>query len=379
MRKIFLILALAWGIHATFATTENHSIKPGEIFPDTDGVHLNAHGGGVLYHKGKYYLYGEHKNEKSNAAWVGVTCYSSKDLYNWKNESVALPVSDVPGSDIEAGCTLERPKVIYNKKTKTFVMWFHLELKGKGYSAARVGMATSKSPVGPFKFVRSYRPNPGIYPMNVTEEEKTHSAKPSDFKRSWTPEWKDALAKGMFLRRDFAGGQMSRDMTLFVDDDQKAYHIYSSEDNATLHIAELSDDYQSHSGKYIRFAPCGHNEAPALFKKEGVYWMITSGCTGWNPNAARLFRSKSIWGPWEQLPNPCVGEGADLTFRSQSTYVLPVAGKKNAYIYMGDRWTPKLPIDGRYVWLPVLFNEEGVPYLEWMDEWTLDVFKKNKK
>lgn len=77
-------------------------------------------------------------------------------------------------------------------------------------------------------------------------------------------------------------------MTLFVDDDGKAYHIYSSEDNLTLQIAELADDYLSHTGKYIRIFPGGHNEAPAIFKKEGTYWMITSGCTGWDPNKARL-------------------------------------------------------------------------------------------
>lgn len=72
---------------------------------------------------------------------------------------------------------------------------------------------------------------------------------------------------------------MSRDMTLFVDDDGKAYHIYSSEENLTLHIAELTDDYLQHSGRYIRIFPGGHNEAPALFKKDNMYWMITSGCT----------------------------------------------------------------------------------------------------
>ncbi len=44
-------------------------------------------------------------------------------------------------------------------------------------------------------------------------------------------------------------------MTLFVDDDGKAYHIYSSEDNLTLQIAELADDYLSHTGKYIRIFP----------------------------------------------------------------------------------------------------------------------------
>ena len=83
-----------------------------------------------------------------------------------------------------------------------------------------------------------------------------------------TPEVYEAIAKGMFVKRDLKDGQMSRDMTLFVDDDGKAYHIYSSEENLTLHIAELTDDYLQHSGRYIRIFHGGHNEAPALFKKD---------------------------------------------------------------------------------------------------------------
>ena len=90
-----------------------------------------------------YYWYGEHKADTTSAAMIGVMCYSSKDLMNWKNCGVALSVSDQKGSDIERGCVLERPKVIYNKVTKKFCMWFHLELKGKGYSAARYGVAVS--------------------------------------------------------------------------------------------------------------------------------------------------------------------------------------------------------------------------------------------
>jgi beta-xylosidase len=168
---------------------------------------------------------------------------------------------------------------------------------------------------------------------------------------------------------------MSRDMTLFVDDDGKAYHIYSSEENLTLHLAELSGDYLSHTGKYTRIAPAGHNEAPAIFKKDGKYFMITSGCTGWEPNAARLFSAGNIWGPWTQHPNPCTGKDAKLTFHSQSTYILPVAGKKDAFIFMADRWTPKNPIDGRYIWLPVEF-ENGLPVLKWYDQWDLNVLDK---
>ena len=140
---------------------------------------------------------------------------------------------------------------------------------------------------------------------------------------------------------------MSRDMTLFVDDDGKAYHIYSSEDNLTLQIAELSDDYLSHTGKYIRIFPGGHNEAPAIFKKDGIYWMITSGCTGWEPNKARLLTATSILGEWKQLPNPCVGENADKTFGGQSTYVPLCKGLKNNLFL----WQI---VGGRKVWLTLV-------------------------
>ena len=119
--------------------------------------------------------------------------------------------------------------------------------------------------------------------------------------------------------------------------------------------------------------PAGQNEAPAIFKKDGRYYLITSGCTGWAPNAARLFTAESIWGPWLRHANPCQGDGADRTFQSQGTYVLPVAGRKDAFVFMADRWRPDNPIDGRYVWLPVRF-ENGLPVLRWEKEWSLDVF-----
>jgi beta-xylosidase len=354
------------------------NITPGQPWPDTDSVHINAHGGGVLFHDNTYYWFGEYKSEHTSSAQVGVNCYSSTDLYNWKPEGVVLPVSDSVGSDIEAGCVMERPKVIYNAKTQQFVLYFHLELKGKGYSAARVGIAVSDNVTGPYTYLRSLRPNAGVWPQNMTEEQKTSNLTMADFSDWWTDEWMAAVHDGLFIRRDFDGGQMSRDMTLFVDDDGKAYHIYASEENLTLHIAELSDGYLSYTGKYIRVAPGGHNEAPAIFKKDGKYFMITSGCTGWDPNAARLFTSESIWGPWEQHQNPCVGDDADLTFHSQSTYILPVAGKDDAFIFMADRWTPKKPIEASYIWLPIQF-ENGLPVLKWMDQWNLRIFDKTNE
>ncbi|PCH71342.1 MAG: hypothetical protein COC06_01530 [Bacteroidales bacterium] len=353
----------------------NHhrNFKPGEIWGDSDSVHINSHGGGILFYNNTYYWFGEHKSSTTSQALVGVRCYSSADLYNWKNEGVVLAVSDNKTSPITKGCAIERPKVIYNKQTKQFVMYFHLELKDRGYEAAQVGIAVSDNITGPYTFLKSSRVNAGYWPANMTKEQRNSKLKASDYDEWWTPEWREAINDGLFVRRDFKGGQMSRDMTLFVDDDNKAYHIYSSEDNLTIQIAELSDDYLSYTGKYSRVEPGGHNEAPAILKKEGRYFMITSGCTGWAPNAARLLVADDIMGEWKLYPNLCKGKDAELTFYSQSTYILPVNGKKDAFIFMADRWTPRNPIDGRYVWLPILF-ENGLPVLKWMDEWTLDIF-----
>lgn len=346
-------------------------IRPGRLWLDDRGEHINAHGGGVLYHEGKYYWFGEHKNENSSAALVGINCYSSGNLVNWKYEGVALPVSDDPQSEITKGCVMERPKVIYNEKTGKFVMWFHLELKGQGYKAARSALAVSDNVTGPYTFVRSERINKGFYPFDMPDDIRKLQLDPNKYTTWWTPEWYKAVENGLFLKRDLAEGQMARDMTLFVDDDGKAYHIYASEENLTLHIAELTDDYAGHTGKYIRVAPGGHNEAPTIFKRKGTYWMITSGCTGWEPNAARMFSAPSIWGPWKQHVNPCRGEKSEITFGGQGTFIQQVYGKKDAYVFMADMWRPKHPIDGRYMWLPIKF-EKDIPYLEWMDEWDLN-------
>nr|ADR64672.1 glycol-hydro-43-superfamily protein [uncultured microorganism] len=336
------------------------TIRSGELWRDDGGRHINSHGGGILKYGDTYYWFGEHKDEKTSNAMVGVMCYASKDLVNWRNCGVALSVTEpaasqggqrmrrggaTTDSDIERGCILERPKVIYNPVTKKFCMWFHLELKGQGYNAARYGVAVADRPEGPYKFLYSSRANAGTWPIERA---------PMGFDE--------------YLKRDFGTGQMARDMTLFVDDDGKAYHIFSSEENFTLHIAELTGDYLHHTGRYTRMAPGGQNEAPAIFKHDGTYWMITSGCTGWAPNEARMFSAPSIWGPWTQHPNPCRGPKADKTFEGQSTFVLPVGDQ---YIFMADIWRPDHPIDARYIWLPIGF-EDGKPVIHWRDEWTFE-------
>jgi hypothetical protein len=253
-------------------------------------------------------------------------------------------------------------------------MWFHLELKNKGYAAARTAVAVADNPVGPYTYLRSYRPNAGVWPIQYPDAWK-QPLSGEDPLKWWTDNWKKAVTEGLFVRKDFTEGQMSRDMTVFVDDDGKAYHIHASEENLTLHIAELTDDYLSFTGKWAQIFPAGHNEAPALCKYSSKYYLITSGCTGWAPNAARSAVANSIWGPWESLGNPCIGQGSETTFQSQSTYIIKVEGIKDGYIFMADRWTPRNPIDGSYIWLPLTF-ENNKPTLKLYNQWNLSVFRK---
>lgn len=205
-------------------------------------------------------------------------------------------------------------------------MWLHID--SHDYQKAAAGVAISDSPTGKFKYLGSIRPN----------------------------------------------GQMSRDMTLFKDDDGKAYHVYSSENNETMYISLLSDDYLKPSGKFTRNFIKLSREAPAIFKYKKRYYLITSGCTGWWPNEATYATADSISGKWTIVGNPCFGKDSDKTFMSQSAYVLPVVGEKDAFIAMFDRWNKTNLKDSRYVWLPVKFENDRL-VIEWNEKWDLSVFK----
>jgi beta-galactosidase len=313
------------GLHQ--AAQKKASFQPGELWYDTDGNLINAHGGGILLVGKTYYWYGEKRAQRQEE---GVNVYSSKDLYNWKLEGLALAPATDPQNDIAAGCLMERPKVIYNQKTGKYVMWFHLELKGQGYKAARAGVAVADKPTGPFTYVSSFRPN----------------------------------------------GNMSRDMGLFVDDNGAAYHIYSARENYDLRLTRLTDDYLGATTQdSMLFSK--HREAPAMFKRAGKYYLITSGCTGWDPNEATLHVANSPFGPWQLVGDPMSGPNAKLTFGGQSTYVLPVPGRKDAFIFMADRWNPKDLKDSRYLWLPIQFKDNQ-PTINWLDQWNLNFFTNNR-
>ena len=364
------LLAISLALVATHAAESAlNQFAPGQIWRDTDGHPINAHGGGILFHQGIYYWYGEAKTGRtflpdSNKSWggtrvdvTGVSCYSSTNLYDWKNEGlVLLPEPKAPEHDLHPSKVVERPKVIYNRATKEFVMWMHID--SPDYAAARTGVAVSTKPTGPFRYLESFRPDVGVWPENATEQEKKTGA------------------TNVFVR-DFAKGQMSRDLTVFVDDDGKAYLFYASEENATMHVSLLTPDYHHTAGKYARIFIDRSLEAPAVFKRGGKYYLIASGCTAWAPNAAHMGVADAIMGPWRELANPCVGNDADKTFFCQSAYVLPIPGREDFFVFIADRWSQWNLPESRYVWLPLEFSSDGNAALSWHDAWQLPDHSKS--
>ena len=261
---------------------------------------------------------------------------------------------------------VERPKVIYNDKTGKYVMWWHQDGPRMGlYTVASAGIAISDSPTGPFKYLCTRR-------VTMT----------------------GVLTTGN-------GDGMLRDMTLFKDDDGTAYVVYSSEENATTIIHKLNDEYTGLSGDledisqntpanftegvdYVRVFAGQYREAPAMFKDGDTYYLITSGQSGWNPNPCQYsYVEGDIFGEWAPNKKFAVndipyGTQQETTFRSQSTFILPVRdedGNKvpGKFVYMGDRWFRENLQDSRYIWLPLNFNGETHEItMEWQDKWSFE-------
>ncbi|OPG03302.1 beta-xylosidase [Streptomyces sp. GKU 895] len=317
-----LCLALAGAlVTAGPAQAAALTIPNGVQFHDTSGNVLHAHGGGVLKVGAYYYWFGENRN--ADNTFKAVSVYRSTDLKNWELRNNVLTQS----SAAELGTAyIERPKVVYNASTGKFVMWMHKE-NGTDYSEARAAVAVSDTVDGSYTYQGSFRP---------------------------------------------LGQYMSRDITTYVDTDGTAYMVSAANENYDLHIYKLTADYTGIDSLVANPWPGGHREAPALFKRGGVYFMLTSGATGWSANQQQYATATSLAGPWTSMANV----GDSTTYNSQTAYVLPVTGTSGtSYLYMGDRWGNSFGgtvSDSRYVWLPLTFPSSTTMSLSWYPEVTVD-------
>ncbi|GAA4908295.1 RICIN domain-containing protein [Streptomyces coeruleoprunus] len=313
--------ALAMLIPAPAAHAAPVAVVNGTQFTDTAGSPLHAHGGGVIKVGAHYYWFGENRN--ADNTFRHVSAYRSTDLKNWEFRNHVLTQATHPELAV---ANIERPKVMYNRATGKFVMWMHKE-NGSDYSEARAAVAVSDTVDGDYTWKGSFRP---------------------------------------------LGQHMSRDITVFTDTDGTGYMVSAARENYDLHIYRLTPDHTGVQALVANPWPGGHREAPALFERNGVYFMLTSGATGWNPNQQQYATATSLAGPWSAMRD--VGDAT--AYGSQTAYVLPVQGTAGtSHLYMGDRWGNSFGgkvNDSRYVWLPLEFPTATTMTMNWYPEVVLD-------
>ena len=321
MKYVLLVWLLIGGIgEGIYCSAQNVEkvIRNGMPWFDDHGNIVNAHGACIVEEKGRYYLFGEWKSDESNA-FPGFSCYSSDDLVNWKFERVVLTVQ--PDGILGPNRVGERVKVMKCPSTGEFVMFMHAD--DMGYKDPYIGYATCKTINGEYQL------------------------------------------QGPLL---YQGKPVQRwDMGTFQDTDGKGYLL--------IHhgpIYRLSDDYQSIEMEVAHVK--GSGESPAMFKKDGIYYMLYSNLTSWE-NDNFYFTAPKIEGPWTKQGLFCP-EGT-LTYNSQSTFVFSLKrGNDIVPMFMGDRWSyPHQASAATYVWMPMQVNGTKLSIPEYWQCWDLNTLK----
>ena len=332
MKYVLLVWLLIGGIgEGIYCSAQNMEkvIRNGMPWFDDHGNIVNAHGACIVEEKGRYYLFGEWKSDESNA-FPGFSCYSSDDLVNWKFERVVLTVQ--PDGILGPNRVGERVKVMKCPSTGEFVMFMHAD--DMGYKDPYIGYATCKTINGEYQL------------------------------------------QGPLL---YQGKPVQRwDMGTFQDTDGKGYLL--------IHhgpIYRLSDDYQSIEMEVAHVK--GSGESPAMFKKDGIYYMLYSNLTSWEKNDNFYFTAPKIEGPWTKQGLFCP-EGT-LTYNSQSTFVFPLKRVNDTIpMFMGDRWSyPHQASAATYVWMPMQVNGTKLSIPEYWQCWDfntlkpVDILRKGKR
>lgn len=363
------------------------SVKPGQEWLDTNGKPIQAHGFQVTYDEkdNTYYWYGEDKTYTTlgSTVWTyGVRCYASKDFYNWEDRGhIIFPNTEDILSPIHPSQGLDRPHIIYNKKTKKWVCWFKNLGDPQFYTVLQ-----ADNFMGPYTIMNS-----GFLP----------------------------------------NGYESGDFDLYVDESTGKAYVWFERPHWELICCELSDDYlgvkntfgKSEKGRlshhFVGRRPPYTREAPTHFVHNGKHYLFTSGTTGYYPNESMICTFSDYHGEYKDLGNPHPSDETHTSFGSQITDVIKIPGKKDLYVAVADRWMPQIegtqeaqeefkrmiekykdlqpkaqnidPIqiqdrsndkrtgwdvtyNARYVFLPITWQGDK-PVIEWKDEWRLEDYE----
>lgn len=349
----------------------NTAIKPGQVWLDTKGERIQAHGASIFYENGIYYWYGEdksHTNKKGKPWTWGIRCYSSKDLINWTDEGHLIsPEPNDETSILHPNRRLDRPHIIKNEKTGKYICWV------KYCDIFHMAVFVADSFFGPYSLI-----NPNLLPYN---------REPGDF--------------------DLAVDRESGNAYLFVELDHKEVVVCKLNEDYT----DVTDEY---SVIYTGLHPPFSREGVTHFEHHGKHYVLTSGMSGYVPNPSEVVVSNQWMGPYTVLGDPHENDPSSASFNSQASGTIRVAGT-DLTIIVADRWIPnyvmtkerydslvraianrfdkkykpgfkdminlfRSPIMtgadtsvANYVWLPVEWNGD-IPVIRWYDEWKIEDF-----
>jgi len=309
----FTLLTAILAVAQTNTKTEEQNssewttIQNGILWKTPKGETVQAHAPGFVRMGNRWYMVGEDRSQTWNP---DVNLYSSTDLHTWRFEKKIIE-NGKTDSRLGSIRMIERAKLLYNEKTKKFVVWCHWE--SRDYSASEAACFVSDKVDGDYRLVWSGRPL----------------------------------------------GIKSRDCNVFKDQDGKAYFISTTEENQHLGLFELSEDYLS-VVNHTQLFPWQRREAPAIVRINNRYFMLSSACTGWDPNQCKLAYSDDLRSGWSELKNI----GNQIAYDTQAAAILEVKGtKQTTYLYVGDRWQdPNLP-NTKTIMFPITFSDTSCDFV----------------
>ncbi len=289
---------------------------------DIAGNIVDAHDGNIVFHNGTYFLYGEFYGNLTGAPFTNggwgaapqLSVYTSADLTAWTFRG-HLFNSSVPSG---AGFTKWIPTALWSPACSCFVLWF-----GSGGWA----VATSVDGV-------SF----------------------------------DLVSNGATSR--FGG---STDGTgIFLDDDGQGYVVFAALSTGgalngghLISIERLAPDLLSSSKVNVSgLFPIDYVESPALFKRNGRYYVASGSCccACRGGSGLAIYSSDSVLGPWvlQQLGPTGVSDincndtaveicgafgartagEAEIVWNAQwwSVSTIPLAGGGSTLLLNGRRW-----------------------------------------
>ena len=200
-----------------------------------------------MVHDGRLYVYTGHDEDKADFFWMQEwRVYSTDDMVNWTDHGSPLAIESFEWADDRAWAAqcVERQGKFY------WYVCLHSKLTG----AMAIGVAVGDSPVGPFR---------------------------------------DAIGKPLC-----DGSWDYIDPTVYIDEDGSSYIYWGGMGN--LFGCKLKDNMiELDEGRIQVTNLKNYEEAPWLFKKDGLYYLAYSTSNGYRKGPIRYATSASPLGPWQ--------------------------------------------------------------------------------